>query len=351
MNDLDLVTDLTPQAPLPALDDLAGPRRRLTAAIAAERTGTGAHESAKRAQLTAPESLSPAWRVRSARPAKRLALTAAVAAGAAAATVAALIIVSGHSPAPSAPARPSAGVRLAAAPFFRRAAMVIGRKSVAMPGPGQFVYTETENAGGAISRQWLSAEGNKAGLVQNAGQSSFRSPPCTVAQAQVAQQSPSGTLPATYHCAEQAGYLPSMPTDPHTLLAFLVKVGIANAPAGRESTLGAGWAANDLGKSVDYLMQTTYLLPAQQAALFELMAQTPGFTVVSGARDAMGRTGVAVRWTYEGAPAEIIFNPVSYAYMGDRTWAAPGFHGPGADAYHGAALVKMAFVDRAGELP
>jgi hypothetical protein len=222
---------------------------------------------------------------------------------------------------------------------------------VLIPGPDQFVYTETEAADGATSRQWLSADGNKAGLVQNAGQRSFRTPPCTVAQTQQAQKSPPGTFPGTYHCSEQAGYLPSMPADPHKLLGYLIKVGIADAPPGRGSTQGAGWEANDLGKSVDYLMQTTYLLPAQQAALFELMAQTPGFTVVSGARDAIGRTGVAVRWTYEGAPAEIIFNSADYAYMGDRTWPVPGFHGPGADAFDGVSLVKMAFVAKAGQLP
>ena len=60
---------------------------------------------------------------------------------------------------------------------------------------------------------------------------------------------------------------------------------------------------------------------------------------------------MGIKWTYDGAPAEIILNPVRYAYMGDRTWPAPGFRGPGADAYDGAALVKMAFVARAGELP
>jgi len=109
------------------------------------------------------------------------------------------------------------------------------------------------------------------------------------------------------------------------------------------------WAANDFGKAVDFLMSTTYLLPAQRAALFELMAHMPGFTVVSGARDAIGRTGVAVRWTFEGARAEIILNSVSYAYLGDRTWPVPGFHGQGANAYDGAALVKMAFVNTAGQ--
>jgi hypothetical protein len=346
MNDLDLVTDLTPQAPLPAPADLAGPRRRLTAAIAAERSGPRTrHESGKGSHLTAPESLSSPGRARPAR--RRLALTAAIAVTAA--TVAALIVVPEHSrSAAPAPGRPPAGVRLAAAPFFRRAATVVRRESVAIPGPGQFVYTETEGAGGAISRQWLSVEGNKDGLVENSGQRSFKLPPCTVAEAQVPQKSPPGTLyPRTFKCAEDAGYIPTLPADPHQLLAYLYKIGIAQAGDSNSTS----WAANDFGKAVDFLMSTTYLLPAQRAALFELMAQTPGFTVVTGARDAIGRTGVGIKWTYQGSPAEIILNSVSYAYLGDRTWPAPGFHGPGADEYDGAALVKVAFVDRAGQLP
>jgi hypothetical protein len=346
MNDLDLVTDLTPQCPLPEPADLAGARTRLTATIDAERTGVRTRTRRS-------------WRV---RPSKRLALTTAVVAAAAAA--AALIVVPGHSPsAPPTLQRPEAspsaraeagaptGVKLAAAQFFRKAATVTGREPVTVPGPDQFVYTETEESNGVASRQWLSAEGNKAGLVENAGQRPFRTPPCTPAQAQVARKPPPGlTVAGGYHCTEVAGYLPFMPTDPHKLLAYLVKVGIANAlpQPGSPQASTPGWFANDLGKCVDYLMQTTYLLPAQRAALFRLMAQTPGFTVVSGAPDAVGRIGVAVRWTFEGAPAEIILNAVSYAYMGDRTWPEPGIKDNG---YSGAALVKIAFVNRAGQLP
>jgi hypothetical protein len=350
MNDLDLVTELTPQIPLPEPGDLAGPRRRLAAAIAAERTDTRTrHESAKRAHLTTPDSLSSPRR---AQPAKRFALTAAVAA--AAALAAALIVVPGHRPsAPPAPGRPAARppgtANVAAARFFLQAARVTRHLPAHPPGPGQFVYTQTEGAGGVtVGRLWLSAEGNKDGLEQNPGQRSFRLPPCTVAQAQIPRKSPPGVLyPRTMKCAEDAGYLPSMPVNPRKLLAYLYQIGIAQPG----DSNGTSWATNDFGKAVDFLMQTTYLLPAQQAALFELMARFPGFTIVHGARDAIGRVGVGIKWIYDGAPAEIILNPVSYAYMGDRTWPAPGFHGPGADAYDGAALVKMAFVDRAGELP
>jgi hypothetical protein len=148
-------------------------------------------------------------------------------------------------------------------------------------------------------------------------------------------------------CAQEtAGYLPEMPTNPQRLLAYLGKIGVL----GPGDTGGASPDINDFGKTVDDLMSTTYLLPAQQAALFELMAQLPGFTIVRNASDAVGRVGVAIKWTFGGA-AEIILNPSTYAYMGDRTWAAPGVTGPGAGSYHGFALVQMAFVSKAGQLP
>jgi hypothetical protein len=353
MSDLSLVRDLAPEAPLASPAELTAARSRLAEAIVAERAPGAAPEPSSpglSARGRAAARGRRARRGRHAPAARRIVLIAAVAAAAAGATT----LVAGpwrdsvpasRPPAaasrpPTAASEPPAAVKLAAAPFFRQAATVVGRQHVAVPGPDQFVYTETRGADRGPSRQWLSAAGNKAGLVQNAGQRAFRSPPCTVAQAQGASK-----------CDEQAGYLPSMPTDPDKLLAYLVKVGIADPPPGPGASQGPAWEANDLGKALDYLMQTTYLLPAQQAALFELMAKTPGYTVVPGARDAIGRTGVAVRWTYNGAPAEIILNPVSYAYLGDRTWPAPGFHGKDADAYDGGSLIRMAFVDRAGELP
>jgi hypothetical protein len=138
-----------------------------------------------------------------------------------------------------------------------------------------------------------------------------------------------------------------MPANPGQLLAYLYQIGIARS----DDKLGTSWATNDFGKAVDFLMSTTFLTPAQQAALFELMAQFPGFTIVQNAPDAIGRVGVAIKWTYEGAPAEIILNRVTYAYLGDRTWPEPGFKGAAANDYDGAALIRMAFVNRAGQLP
>jgi hypothetical protein len=52
-----------------------------------------------------------------------------------------------------------------------------------------------------------------------------------------------------------------------------------------------------IGKAVAQLMSLSYLLPTQQAALFELTAETPGFQMVSSMTDAIGRTGVGIEWT------------------------------------------------------
>jgi hypothetical protein len=365
MNDLDLVRDLTPEAPLPGPGDLTGVRGRLTAAIAAERPGgrlpqlppPGAGRPRRAAGPVQRGGVlgrrTPNW------PARRLRLTAAAAAVAAAAVAIALVAVPSHGQPrttvrPStrpAPARPStqqepATVDVAAARFLRHAAATARLQHASPPGPDQFVYTETEGAGGTDKdQQWLSTYGNRNGLLHNAGQRSYVVPPCTVAETQVAQKSPPGVLfPRTYHCAEAAGYLPSMPADPQKLLAYLYKIRIAQPG----DSNGTSWATNDFGKAVDFLMSTTYLLPAQQAALFELMARFPGFTIVHDARDALGRVGVAIEWTYDGSAAEIILNPATYAYMGDRTSPGLSFQG---NEYDGDALVKIAFVSKAGEQP
>jgi hypothetical protein len=123
-----------------------------------------------------------------------------------------------------------------------------------------------------------------------------------------------------WYCSENAGYIPQMPTDPGKLLAFLNRIGITNTQADGSDN-GPASVADDIGKDVDDLMQTTYLLPAQQAALFELMARTPGFTVVHGVRDAVGCKDC------QNMP---------------KGWLS---------AYAGDALIKITVVNRAGQLP
>lgn len=341
MNDLDLITQLRPDEPLAVARELASARSRLTDAIAAELSPAQApaavHPIIEQQRLIPPDVPSRPVRPGHRRASAIVALTAA-AAGVAAAV---LLVVpgshghptippptaSGH-PAQASRVRPFTG-RLTAARFLDAAARAALTKPARPPQPGQFVYAETEGPGGSSRYQiWQSADGSQSGLVIN-GQGAAPLPACTVAQA------------ATGHCATTAGYLPGLPVHPYGVLAYLTKIGLADAadtPGGSKLHKDIPhWLANDLGKTLAVLLSDTYLQPAQRAALYEFMARTPGFTVAGHVTDAVGRAGVGIQWTYQGITSLIIFSRQDYAYLGLRTVA------PGQPAYS-SALVKFGIV-------
>lgn len=341
MNDLDLITQLRPDEPLADARELAPARSRLTDAMAAE-LSSAQISAAVNPIIEQQRSPSPAVPSRLVRPGRRrafavVALTAAVAG--IAATV--LLAVPGSRPrsvvSPATPSshpaqashiRPFTG-RLTAARFLDAAARAALTQPARPPRPGQFVYAETEGPGGSSRYQiWQSADGSQAGLVTN-GQGTFPLPACTVTQA------------GTGQCATTAGYLPGLPVRPRGVLAYLTRIGLADAadqPGGSKLHKAIpNWVANDLGKTLAVLLSDTYLQPAQRAALYEFMARTPGFTVAAHVTDAIGRPGVGIQWTYQGISNVIIFSRQDYAYLGVRTTT------PGQPAYS-AALVKFGIV-------
>jgi hypothetical protein len=83
---------------------------------------------------------------------------------------------------------------------------------------------------------------------------------------------------------------------------------------------------NKFGKTVDELLSQAYLSSGQRAALYDLMAQTPGFTLVPDTADSIGRPGVGITWSLPdgGGRDLIIFNPKTYAELGVTTWGAKG---------------------------
>ena len=100
------------------------------------------------------------------------------------------------------------------------------------------------------------------------------------------------------------------------MLAYLNEVGLVDTANNPSDDALPGWEDNVVGKTVSDLMTSSYLLPAQQAALFKLMAQTPGFQIVSPMTDAIGRSGIGIEWTFEGGFSAVIFDPTTYAYLG-----------------------------------
>jgi hypothetical protein len=367
MNDLSLIAGLMPDTPLPGPQDLRPAQERLTAAISTERTGAAPVSSPSagrpRRAVSWPggHQLIPRWRLR------RPGITACAVLALAGAIAAAMVIVPGHGrptaarPAAASPdARPAsappgtprqrpATVNVAAATFLDHAAAALQQQPAQPPGPDQYVYTENLEGGSRVERAWLSANGNQPGLdmIWN-GSRLLRDkpiPPCTIAQAGLSARTDGGE---GGDCAIGGGYGPgylaAMPTQASDLSAYLSEIGVAPTPA-EAAGMERGWLANSLGKAIEEVLPYVYLLPAQQAALFQLMARTPGFTMIRGIRDGAGRVGVGIEWDFMGGPAQVtIFNPTTFAYMG-----TPGL-GPGPED-DGSALVAMAFVSRAGQMP
>lgn len=318
MNDIDLVTGLRPAAPLPEPDQLAPARGRLAAAMAAETHGACGASIAGRRPTSAPGG----------RP-RRLALWAVGGSAVAAAAVATLVVTSAPAAAPARP-RPAGHstlpATLTAAQWLKSAAAAARKHSAVVPRPDQYVYTETEGPhGGSRYQIWLSVDGTRPGLVEPVGQSPIPMTPCTVAQTE------------DRRCSLEQGYLPDLPSSPSALFAFLVKIGWASP--GPPPKPIPNWAANDLGKNIVTLLQDEYLTPAQRGGLFELMAQTPGFTLVRHAIDAIGRAGVGIAWTYLGLTNTIIFDQTTYAFLGD-TLAYAG------RTEYTDALITQAIVDK-----
>jgi len=331
MTDLDVIAAMRPEVPLPTSEELREARRRLEEAIMNEWNAPGLTVEGRRAT---PEA---SVHSRKARPLVRIAL---VGAAAAIATALAVLFIA---PSAQIPGRTSDNgrvvINLAAARFLDRAAAAALSQSAITPLPNQYVYSETEGPDGTFTETWLSVDGASPGLSRSTGDASGAGGTnlsgCTIAQAE------------TKGCFPEAGYFPDMPNDPNEILAYLNKIGVVDTGNQTYDSM-PGWEDNDVAKAVMYLMQTSYLLPTQQAALYSLMAQTPGFQIVPDMKDAIGRTGVGIEWNFEGGTGVIIFDPATYSYLGARTWqGAPTAGGP----YDGAALVKVAIVGSAGATP
>jgi hypothetical protein len=354
MTDLDVVRELRPEIPLPALDSLRPARERLLAAIAAERAAArpagvaptlgGTPEAGRRlviAPVPAPARTPRPGRDRwGARRWLALAgLATSVAAGAA-------LLVSTRGPA--APALVPQRIDVVSARVLDLAAAAARRQPGGPPRPDQFIYHAVRERSGHLYQSWLSAGGTRTGLVRGIGGGTWSYlPGCRDGWEHLDAPAIRGGTDGWQHCTPSAAYLPGLPTSAGAMRGYLERT--------QQVTIGDTVAEVDmLGHDIDDLLATTYLTPRQLAAMYDFMASTPGFTVVPGAVDAAGRPGVGIRWQVSdgqaiapGDTAMIIFDPRTGAYMGDRTT----YLGESPRNYSGEAVVKLAIVNRIGQLP
>jgi hypothetical protein len=337
MNDLDLIRECAPEAPLPTPSELSAPRERVLAEVTQGR------------RSFRPAAAERRWAKRHG-PARRIAIGGVTVAAAAAITAGVLVGTKTTAPAPV-----TVPAKLTAREVLDRAAAAALKEPAVVPRDDQFVYTKVVGGGGQIELSWLSVDGTRDGLTESPvngkeqktvqlgcvnGSRKMRTPgrdgkplkgghkPIPI-KTPVPMDGPIVTVP----CTPERTYFPDMPATAAAMGPYL------------ERTQGVRLNdLNDLSKTVGFMLESDYILPAQRAALYRFLAATPGLTVEAHVRDVSGRPGIGVVWHFYGSKAMNIFDPRTFAYLGMTTWGEQGQVG-------GAALVQTAIVGRAGELP
>jgi hypothetical protein len=346
MNDLDVLRECVPDAPLLSSAELSEARHRVVTTIARGRAASASGVRPPRAEL---------------RPglARRIVIGGVTVAAAAAITAG--VLAGTHRTALAPVTIPA---KLTAREVLEHAAAAALKEPVVVPRDDQFVYTKVVGPGGVVERSWLSVDGTWDGLTESPvngkeqktvqlgcvnGSRKIRTPgrdgkpikgghKPIVAKKPVPMDGPGVTVPmdgpvVTVPCTPELAFFPDMPTTAATMGPYL------------ERTQGVRLNdLNDLSKTVGFMLESDYILPAQRAALYRFLAGMPGLTVEHHVRDVSGRPGIGVGWRFEGSKAMNIFDPRTFAYLGMTTWGEQGQLG-------GDALVQTAIVDRAGEMP
>lgn len=289
----------------------------------------------------------------------RLGWRLAAAGGLAAALAAGLLVaqtvsIGDHSPAATAEA----------AEILHSAAQAVRQVPDLSARPDQFVYVESATAYSVTSgatgttriepkqrRVWLSGDGTGDGLLRERRAdddewSELSLPGCRdgretpiMSEAKQAEAEPNGAAPTG--CKPVPAYLGDLPTDVDAMYRYLYDNSQGDNPRDVQAFVTVG-----------DLIRENYVRPQAMAAMFDAAARIPGVTVIRDVADAAGRHGVAVAQVWQGGRAELIFDATTYRYLGERTVAVKdgnGWHK--GDVTGSAAQLRIAIVDRAGELP
>jgi hypothetical protein len=130
--------------------------------------------------------------------------------------------------------------------------------------------------------------------------------------------------------------LQSLPTSPTALLNYLKR--------------GKKWTNDDPATEIGDLIREAIVPPAVAAALYRVAALLPGATLVPDTTNATGEHGIGIVWTSTDAQHEYrtewIFGKTTLQYIGERDYNVK------TGVVNGeSAILKRAFVDKAGQLP
>jgi len=108
-------------------------------------------------------------------------------------------------------------------------------------------------------------------------------------------------------CSPVPAVLLKLPTTEPGMLRYLYSHLAGQNPPDQQAFITAG-----------DLIRDNYILPVSLAAIFRAVAHIPGVTIVHGAVSANGLRGVAVQRIYKGESDQLIFNPKTFTFIGER---------------------------------
>ncbi|MEV4132398.1 CU044_5270 family protein [Dactylosporangium sp. NPDC049742] len=282
---------------------------------------------AERAFVTAMRTAAP--RPRSHRPL----IFAAGLATAAAAVAVAVMMTSAPTPAPrvagGSPATPATGssapqaVKIKPVSVAELLDLAAAAPGAINPGPGQFVVTESLMSdmaelgeGGRFLyamkvTTWVASDNSKPG-VSRTEQLEPRPYP---GQPLPANLPKAGSVDVRVLCPvkgdvtrQDYAYYATLPTDAQGMLKVF-----ARFPGGGADKNHYLWKAG-------IELAAAPMPAAQHAAVFQALKLIPGAVLVGDAQDTAGRTGTAVgRVGPDGWRRDLIFDPVTFAFLGSRT--------------------------------
>jgi hypothetical protein len=246
--------------------------------------------------------------------------------GLAAAVAAAIVLAPGDNAVPPSPVPRAQTANDPVRILYAAAAMARAQPDVE-PRPDQFVYTKTRSADGREAETWASADGTHDGLQILLGhEHEIEVAGCR--DGKRVQKESQGRV-VTSKCVPRPAFIPDLPTNADDMLAYLHK-----------STYGEDDTLHDLGSEVVDLAGG-YLRPAARAALYEAVAKIPGLVVRNDAKDGAGRSVIGLTWNSTtpqaiGNQAEFLFDPVTFAFLGEPTYGS---------------VVSQGIVDKVRQLP
>jgi hypothetical protein len=315
MDELTLVAGLRDDVPG---IDLAGPESRLAAEVAAASDVAGGMGRTRGLRKASETGAGAARRKRGHQ--RRLVTVTAVTAAAAAALVAVVAVqnqaahrspTATGSPGPS--AAPAPGPAATAAQLVAYATRVAAGAPVFDPKPHDWIYSETVAAtsagpaggflfgpvnGRRVDKSWTRVDGLQRARIEHGK---------LVVWPSKAYEGELGGWPNSSYA-----YLDSLPASPGKLKA-VIEAGLK----AENYVIGSG----NIGifNSIENLMSSVALSPKLSAGLYGVLAADPAVHFDPGVADFAGQTGVAFYTYQEGyIKSEIVINPRTYAYMGER---------------------------------